>query len=116
MATYWGRFETSAASVRPLKSLGNYIPFQTRGVIHLTLSLGEIPQSFGAVLRQIREGRSLSQEQLGFESGYHRTYISLLERGLKSPSLGTIMSLAAALGVTATEMIRRVERQLDRAR
>jgi transcriptional regulator with XRE-family HTH domain len=73
-------------------------------------------KAFGQVLRQIRETRSLSQEQLGFDSGYHRTYISLLERGLKSPSLGTIMSLAAALGATATEMMRRVERKLNKER
>ena len=38
-------------------------------------------KAFGKVLREIRQGHSLSQEDLGFESGYHRTYISLLERG-----------------------------------
>ena len=73
-------------------------------------------RAFGRVLRGIRNARGLSQEQLGFDSGYHRTYISLLERGLKSPSLATIMCLAAALGATATDMIRRVERELAKAR
>lgn len=38
-------------------------------------------KSFGKVLREIRQEHSLSQEDLGFESGYHRTYISLLKRG-----------------------------------
>jgi transcriptional regulator with XRE-family HTH domain len=37
-------------------------------------------EAFGKVLKKIRRGHSLSQEALGFESGYHRTYISLLER------------------------------------
>jgi len=73
-------------------------------------------RAFGEVLRDIRMKRGLSQEQLGFESGYHRTYISLLERGLKSPSLGTIMTLASTLGVPAAEMIRRVERTLGKER
>ena len=41
-------------------------------------------KAFGKVLREIRNEHSLSQEELGFESGYHRTYISLLERGRKS--------------------------------
>jgi len=38
-------------------------------------------KAFGKVLREIRQKHSLSQEGLGFESGYHGTYISLLERG-----------------------------------
>ena len=37
--------------------------------------------AFGKVLKEIRQENSLSQEELGFGSGYHRTYISLLERG-----------------------------------
>jgi transcriptional regulator with XRE-family HTH domain len=46
-------------------------------------------EAFGKVLKEIRQEHSLSQEELGFESGCHRTYISLLERGRKSPSLNT---------------------------
>lgn len=40
------------------------------------------------VLREIRKSRSLSQEELGARSGYHRTYIGLLVRGEKSPPCG----------------------------
>jgi transcriptional regulator with XRE-family HTH domain len=47
-------------------------------------------KAFGKVLREIRNEHSLSQEELGFESGYHRTYISLLERGKKSLLRNTI--------------------------
>jgi transcriptional regulator with XRE-family HTH domain len=64
---------------------------------------------FGQVLQAIRHERKLSQEQLGFESGYHRTYISLLERGQKSPSLNTIFQLAIALKTTPSEILQRVE-------
>jgi transcriptional regulator with XRE-family HTH domain len=65
--------------------------------------------AYGRVLQQTRRERGLSQEDLGFDSGYHRTYISFLERGKKSPSLSTIMDLAETLQVPASEMIRRVE-------
>ena len=67
-----------------------------------------LEKAFGQVLRQIRLERGLSQEDLGFRSGYHRTYISQLERGQKNPSLRTLFHLAEVLGVDADEMIRRV--------
>ncbi len=69
-----------------------------------------LAEAFGAVLREARKERGLSQEGLGFESGYHRTYVSLLERGLKSPSLQTIFELARALDIRPSELLARVER------
>jgi len=69
-------------------------------------------RAFGRVLREVRIERGLSQEQLGFESGYHRTYISFLERGRKNPTLSTVMDLAETLRVPAFELVRRVEERL----
>ena len=71
-----------------------------------------LAMAFGRVLRELRKQTGLSQEKLGFESGYHRTYISLLERGKKSPSLKTVFKLAAPLGVRPAEFVRRVEAEL----
>jgi transcriptional regulator with XRE-family HTH domain len=45
---------------------------------------------------------------------HHRTYISILERGLQNPSLRTILSLAAALDVSATSIVQRVEEKLGK--
>jgi transcriptional regulator with XRE-family HTH domain len=56
-----------------------------------------LAKSFGQSLRQLRLRRGISQEELGFESGYHRTYISLLERGKKSQSIQSIFGLAKEL-------------------
>ena len=70
---------------------------------------GSLEISFGQVLQQLRQEHGLSQEELGFRSGYHRTYISLLERGLKSPSLRTLFQLAKALEVDASQLISSVE-------
>ncbi len=67
---------------------------------------------FGQVLQHLRHKRGLSQEELGFEADYHRTYISQLERGQKNPSLKAIFRLAKALGVKPSEMVRRVEGKL----
>jgi transcriptional regulator with XRE-family HTH domain len=71
-------------------------------------------QAFGTVLRDIRKERELSQEALGFESGYHPTYIGQLERGRKSPSLRAIMNLAGVLRTPGSEMLLRVEALLSR--
>ena len=68
---------------------------------------------FGQLLQEIRKKRGLSQEELGFESGYHRTYISLLERGLKNPSLKTIFQLARALKIRPSEIVQRLENQIE---
>jgi transcriptional regulator with XRE-family HTH domain len=68
-----------------------------------------IEKFFGQVLYQLRKERELSQEELGFESGYHRTYISQLERGKKSPSLQTIFQLAKALKVEPSEIVERIQ-------
>lgn len=72
----------------------------------ITMNLEKV---FGQILRDLRQKRGLSQEQLGFESGYHRTYVSLLERGLKSPSLEAIFRIAMALKVKPSIMIQQVE-------
>ena len=68
--------------------------------------------AFGKVLRQLRWEKGLSQEQLGFEVGYHRTYIGMLERGLMNPSLRTVLSITTALAVPAADFVKLVEEAL----
>jgi transcriptional regulator with XRE-family HTH domain len=70
---------------------------------------GKRKETFGRVLKQNRLERALSQENLGFDSGYHRTYISFLERGKKTPTLSTTMDFGDTLKVPASEMIRQLE-------
>lgn len=53
--------------------------------------------AFGIVVREARLGSGLSQEALAGAAGLHRTYVSQIERGLKSPSLGAMHALAEAL-------------------
>ncbi len=69
-------------------------------------------EAFAQALRRARRRRGLSQESLGFESGYHRTYISMLERAQMNPSLRTILSIAAALEIPAAQLVGDVERLL----
>lgn len=71
-------------------------------------------RALAGVLRQLRLERGLTQEELGMECGLHRTFISQLERGLKSPSLYTIFRLAAALAIEPDELVRRVALKVRR--
>ena len=71
-----------------------------------------LEKSFGEELRKARELAGLSQEKLGFESGYHPTYVSQLERGIKSPTLKAIFSLAKAVGLRPSQMVKNVEVRL----
>ena len=57
---------------------------------------------------------SLSQDDLGAKSGYHRTYIGQLERGEKSPSLRTLFNLASTLDVDPSDILRQVERLIPK--
>lgn len=68
-----------------------------------------LAKAFGQVLKQKRETLRLTQEQLAFEVNLHRTYISLLERGLKSPTLDVIFRISTALKISPSELIREVE-------
>lgn len=70
--------------------------------------------AFGEVLRELRLDQDLSQEALAHACDRHRTYISLLERGKHSPSIGTLFLLADALGTKPSEILRRVEAILRR--
>jgi transcriptional regulator with XRE-family HTH domain len=73
-------------------------------------------RAFARTLSELRRERHLTQEALAFESGYHPKYISLLERGLYSPSLTTILELAEVLQISGAEVVGRVERLLPRTR
>lgn len=68
-----------------------------------------IEKIFGHVLRESRTSNGLSQEKLSQECGLDRSYISLLERGLRQPSLTTILLLSKALNTTGAIMVSSVE-------
>jgi transcriptional regulator with XRE-family HTH domain len=67
-----------------------------------------IEKATGQELRFCRENKGFSQEKLGFEADLHRTYISIIERGLKSPTISTTVRLCAALEITPDEFLKHV--------
>jgi transcriptional regulator with XRE-family HTH domain len=73
----------------------------------------DIQTTFGNALRKYRLRQQLSQEKLAELAHLDRTYISQLERGLKSPSFRALIALARALNVQAHVMVSEVENELD---
>lgn len=65
--------------------------------------------AFGAAIRQLRQERGWTQEDLADVSGLQPTYLSDLERGARSPGLATQQRLAKALGVKVWEVFRIAE-------
>lgn len=59
---------------------------------------------FGQKVREFRLSKGLSQEELAFSCGLHRTYISDIERGTRNVSLDNIKRIAEALNLSPKEL------------
>jgi transcriptional regulator with XRE-family HTH domain len=66
--------------------------------------------AFAKLIRKYRLQKGLSQEVLAEAASIHHTYIGLLERGLRKPTLEVGDRLAKALGKTLSALIEEAER------
>jgi len=72
-----------------------------------------VQKAFGRQISRLRGRLGISQEELAFQAGVHRTYISQIERGLKSPTLSVVLRLAKALHRPASRLIASVEKKMS---
>jgi transcriptional regulator with XRE-family HTH domain len=61
---------------------------------------------FGATVRQLREAKSWSQEELAEQAGLNRSYIGEIERGKVAASIVTVDKLARAFDVPMANLLR----------
>ena len=61
--------------------------------------------AIGNRIREIRESRGMTQEDLSAKTGVSIKHISVLERGLKEPKLSTFLNIADALELTPNELL-----------
>jgi len=66
-------------------------------------------EAFGQILRELRGKKGFTQEKLALEANLDRTFISLLERGLRQPSLTTILNIASILKIPTSHLMDLVE-------
>lgn len=69
---------------------------------------------FGKILKTLRIKYNISQEELAFRSNLDRTYISMLERGIHQPSLNSLIAIAQAVNLKASDLVRLYEVELDK--
>lgn len=73
----------------------------------------EVALAFGTLVRELRTAQGLTQEGLAERGGFHRTYPSLLERGLRTPTLSVLFRLADTLGVSPQALVQSTLIQLQ---
>lgn len=65
----------------------------------------DIRRQVGLNVQKLREKRGWSQEELAFEAGLHRTYISGVERGIRNPTIVVLHKIADALDVQSSRLL-----------
>jgi len=62
-------------------------------------------KEFGKRIRQLRIERKLSQEELSELTGFHRTYIGMIERGERNLSLSNVGVFAKTFEMSVSELM-----------
>lgn len=62
-----------------------------------------ITEDVGKRIKNLKAALKISQEELAFRSGVHRTYIASLECGKRNVSVKTLEKIVNALDVTMSE-------------
>jgi transcriptional regulator with XRE-family HTH domain len=70
----------------------------------------EISLTFGTVVKKHRLAKSFSQELLAEKADVHPTYISLLERGQRTPGIDVAERIAKAFGMKLSQLVAEGER------
>ncbi len=66
----------------------------------------EILIKFGERIKTLRKERGWSQEKLAEKTGFHRTYIGMIERGERNPSLININVFAETFKISISELLK----------
>ncbi len=66
-------------------------------------------KSFGDRIRTLRKERNLSQEKLADLTGFHRTYIGMVERGERNVSLKNLKQFATVFEMSLELLMKGVE-------
>ena len=69
----------------------------------------------GAVIRNIRKSRKMSQEVLSGLTGLARSHLSMIENGEKHPNFETIWRIANTLEIAPHELVQAIEDHIKKS-
>lgn len=81
----------------------SYILYKIMDIVNMNKTV--IQKEFGILVRNLRAERNMSQLKLAELGDFERTYISDLERGLKHPSLHTVIKIGVALDINPGDIV-----------
>jgi transcriptional regulator with XRE-family HTH domain len=76
----------------------------------------QLDLALAELLKQLREDREITQEELAFEAGITASALSRIERGINNPGWMTVRKLAEALDVTLVQLAKGVEASFAESR
>ncbi len=66
--------------------------------------MSNIAKELGLRIRQLRNEKHMSQEELAFKAGISPAHLGQIERAVKNPTIDTIGKISSALDVPVTEL------------
>lgn len=73
----------------------------------------ELSDTVAKLVADVRRKEGMSMDELADRAGVHRTYIGLLERRSRQPTLAVAANLAEALGLSLSELVAEAEQDVD---
>lgn len=70
------------------------------------LSNPQALKKLGEKIRGLRRAKKISQEELADEAGIERSYMGAIERGERNPSFDKVTSIAKALTISPSELLK----------
>lgn len=71
--------------------------------------MSDTSRKLGKVISRLRHEKGLSQESFADMAGVHRTYVSQVERGLKSPTISVMIRFSQVLEIRLSDVFRGFE-------
>ncbi|RJQ27952.1 XRE family transcriptional regulator [Candidatus Parcubacteria bacterium] len=65
----------------------------------------DVLKKFGEKMQKVRQSKGVTQEELAARLAMHRTYIGLIERGERNPTIRTLYKITKALKVDSKELL-----------